>query len=39
MYAITTRDGFVYWQQSDGTYTDGDSTYTEAEIASNGRDS
>jgi hypothetical protein len=39
MTAITTSDGFVFWQLPDGTYTDGDETYSASEIFSNGRDS
>lgn len=39
MVTITTFDGFVFEQQPDGTYTDGDFTYSASEIASNGRDS
>lgn len=39
MTAITTSDGFVYWQLPNGTFTDGDEIFTATEIASNGRDS
>lgn len=39
MTAITTSDGFVFYQLPSGLYTDGDEVYTESEIASNGRDS
>jgi len=38
MTTITTTDGFVFWQQPDETYTDGDDTYTASEIIGNGRD-
>lgn len=38
-WTLITSDGFVFWQLPDGTYTDGDETYSAAEIHSNGRDS
>lgn len=38
MTTITTPDGFVFYRQTDGTYTDGDESYTVDQIASNGRD-
>lgn len=38
MTTITTSDGFVYWQNADGTYSDGDEILTASEITSNGRD-
>lgn len=36
MTALVTTDGFVFYEQADGTYSDGDVTYTATEIARNG---
>lgn len=38
MTAITTSDGFVFYELPDGTYTDGDLVVTAEQITSNGRD-